>query len=276
MLLDYITWTVGPDIISIGPFTLRWYGLLFASSFLFGYAIMEGIFKREGKPLAALDSLTIYMVLSTVIGARLGHCLFYEPAEYLREPWRILYVWEGGLASHGAVISILTALWLFARKYAKDGLTYLWVVDRIVITVALGAVFIRLGNFFNHEIVGAPTDLPWGVLFTREHLGVGEQYVPRHPSQLYEALFYLFSFFVIRWQYRRYREQTPAGFLLGWFLLLIFGFRIFIEFFKKEQVEFEKGMALNMGQILSIPLVLVAAWLLWRGYKQLPAVAPKK
>lgn len=270
LLLDYITWTVGPDIISIGPLTLRWYGLLFATGFLVGYYMMEGMFKQEGKPLAALDSLTIYMVLATVIGARLGHCLFYEPAEYLREPWRILYVWEGGLASHGAAVGILFALWLFARRHAKDGFTYLWVVDRIVITVAFAAVCIRLGNFFNHEIVGAPTTLPWGVLFTREQLDLGQQPVPRHPAQIYEAAFYLLSFFLLRWQYRRYREKTPAGYLLGMFLLLIFGSRIFMEMLKKEQVAFEKDMALNMGQLLSIPLVLVGLWLLWRGYQQLP------
>jgi prolipoprotein diacylglyceryl transferase len=194
------------------------------------------------------------MILGTVIGARLGHCLFYNPDYYLSHPLEILMVWKGGLASHGAAIGILTAIYLFVKKRPK--FTYLWVMDRIVITVALAAFFIRMGNLFNSEIVGKPTDLPWGFVFT------SIDNIPRHPAQLYEAIAYLIIFFILFFQYKKQKENIRDGFLFGEFLIGIFGFRFFVEFIKENQSLFENSMSLNMGQILSIPLVILGIYLL--------------
>lgn len=246
--LQYITWDVSPEIIDTEYFSIRWYGLLFALGFLLGQQILIYIFKQEGKPERDVETLTVFMVLSTIVGARLGHCLFYEPDYYLENPLKILKIWEGGLASHGATIGILFALWLYARK--KKDQSYLWVVDRIVITVALAGGLIRLGNLMNSEIIGKPTDVPWAFVFT----AVDQQ--PRHPAQLYEAIscFILFGF--LFWLWSRRKAKTPEGSLLGIFLIYIFGLRFVYEFLKENQVDFENNMALNMGQWLSIPAVL--------------------
>ncbi len=246
--LQYITWDVSPEILDTEYFSIRWYGLLFALGFLLGQQILIYIFKKEGKPERDVETLTVFMVLSTIIGARLGHCLFYEPEYYLANPVKILKIWEGGLASHGATIGILFALWLYARK--KKDQSYLWVVDRIVITVALAGGLIRLGNLMNSEIIGKPTDVPWAFVFT----AVDQQ--PRHPAQLYEAIscFILFGF--LFWLWNRRKAKTPEGSLLGIFLIYIFGLRFVYEFLKENQVDFENNMALNMGQWLSIPAVL--------------------
>ena len=252
--LQYITWDVSPEILDTEYFSIRWYGLLFALGFLFGQQILIYIFKKEGKSERDVEVLTVYMVLSTVIGARLGHCLFYEPEYYLANPIKILKIWEGGLASHGATIGILFALWLYARK--KKDQSYLWVVDRIVITVALAGCLIRLGNLMNSEIIGKPTDVPWAFIFT----AVDQQ--PRHPAQLYEAIscFILFGF--LFWLWNRRKAKTPEGSLLGIFLIYVFGLRFFYEFLKENQVDFENNMALNMGQWLSIPAVLAGIFVL--------------
>jgi prolipoprotein diacylglyceryl transferase len=248
MLLQ-INWNVSPEIFP-DFLPVRWYGLLFMSGFVFGYYILERIFKKEGKPMEWLDSLSIYVGVGTILGARLGHCLFYQPDYYLANPIEILKIWEGGLASHGAVIGILIANYLYGKKFKGTG--FMWVTDRLVIVVALAATLIRLGNLMNSEIVGAPTDLPWGFVFER----LGEDFA-RHPSQLYEALFYLLSFGILFWSYWKKNAGQFKGRLFGLFLMLIFGFRFFIEFIKDVQVEFEKNMDLNMGQLLSIPLVLI-------------------
>lgn len=248
-VISMINWGVGPEIIKLGPLSLRWYGLLFALGFVVGYLIMQKIFLDEKKPAKDLESLTITMILGTVIGARFGHCFFYEPEYYLANLHKVLYVWEGGLASHGAAIGILFALWLFVSK--RKHITYMWIVDRIVVVVALAGFFIRLGNFFNSEILGSPADVPWAVIFTR----IDD--IPRHPAQLYEAFAYLISFFVLYFTYKKNHQKLGQGFLFGLFLVLIFGFRFFVEFFKENQSAFEAGMILNMGQILSIPLVLI-------------------
>lgn len=249
-----ITWNVSPEIFSLGPIHVRWYGLLFAMSFIVGYQIFTWIFKIEKRSENDLNDLVWYMILGTVIGARLGHCLFYNPDYYLSHPLEILMVWKGGLASHGAAIGILTAIYLFVKKRPK--FTYLWVMDRIVITVALAAFFIRMGNLFNSEIVGKPTDLPWGFVFT------SIDNIPRHPAQLYEAIAYLIIFFILFFQYKKQKENIRDGFLFGEFLIGIFGFRFFVEFIKENQSLFENSMSLNMGQILSIPLVILGIYLL--------------
>jgi prolipoprotein diacylglyceryl transferase len=257
MLLNQISWDVSPVIFSLGSLHIRWYGLFFALSFYLGYVILEKqVFKREGLPVGLLDRLATYVVIGTVVGARLGHVLFYEPASYLRDPISILKIWEGGLASHGAAIGILLALWIFKRKSGKS---YLWTLDRLVIVVALGGFFIRMGNLMNSEIYGHYTSLPWGFVFLRD----GET-EPRHPTQIYEALSYLILFFILLKYYISNYKKLKEGFIFGVFLIVLFGVRFLIEFVKEPQVAFEQTMALNMGQWLSIPFILAGAGLLWR------------
>jgi phosphatidylglycerol---prolipoprotein diacylglyceryl transferase len=265
MVLQYITWNADPEIFSIGSFALRWYGLLFASGFYVGYLIMRKFFKIEKIPQKLLDTLAIYMILGSLLGARLGHCLFYEPDYYLANPWEIIKPWSGrlgenakigiqGLASHGGGIGVLIALYLFSRK-AKS--SYIWILDRIAIVTALAGSFIRLGNLMNSEIVGLPTDLPWAFVFTRLQDGV-----PRHPSQLYEAISYLIIFIFLYRLYVKNQGKFRNGLTTGWFLVTVFFMRFLIEFLKKDQVDFESTMALNMGQILSIPFVLLGITIL--------------
>lgn len=261
LLLSYITWDVSREITSIGPLTLRWYGLLFALAFVFGFIILTHVYKLEKKPQTDLEQLSIYVILGTVIGARLGHCLFYDPAYYLSNPFEMIKVWEGGLASHGAAIGILAALYFFAKKKKDQGM--LWTLDRLVIVVALGGALIRLGNLFNSEIIGMQTDVFWAFIFTK----VDD--LPRHPAQLYESIAYFISFGILYFVYIKYREKLKPGLLFGLFLISIFGFRFFVEFIKEDQSAFEAGMILNMGQILSIPFVLMGLYYLVRRPKVL-------
>ncbi len=255
-----ITWSISPEIFSFGIIHIRYYGLLFAASFLIGFKIMEWIYTKEKRSLDDLNDLIWYMILGTVIGARLGHCLFYNPEYYLSQPLEILKVWKGGLASHGAAVGILTSIYFYSKK--KSNQSFLWVMDRVVIGVALAAFFIRMGNLFNSEIIGHPTDVAWGFIFT------SVDNIPRHPTQIYEALFYLLSFVIIFFQYKKYDGKFNNGYLFGIFLILIFGFRIFVEFFKENQTYFEQGMVLNMGQLLSIPLVFAGVYFLYTAKKK--------
>lgn len=255
-MLATITWSISPEIISFGPIHIRWYGLLFATSFILGFKIFEWIYTKEKKNLDDLNDLIWYMILGTVIGARLGHCLFYNPEYYFSNPIEILKVWTGGLASHGAAVGVLIAMYLYSKK--KKDQSFLYVMDRVMIAVALAAFFIRTGNLFNSEIIGLPTDLPWGFIFT------SVDNIPRHPTQLYEAFSYLASFFVLFSVYKKYDGKFKDGLLLGISIIWIFGFRIFVEFFKENQSGFEQGMSLNMGQLLSIPLVIWGLYLLFR------------
>jgi prolipoprotein diacylglyceryl transferase len=213
---------------------------------------VKDIFKKEAVPLKLLDTLATYLVVATIVGARLGHCLFYEPSYYLSNPLEILKVWEGGLASHGGTIGVLIALWLFARRY---NLGYLWILDRIAIPTALAAFFIRMGNLMNSEIFGKPTDLPWGFRFVNAYdpLMTAE---PRHPTQIYEGLAYILTFVILMWLYYKKRKQLKDGFFVGLFLILVFASRFLIEFLKEPQVGFESSMTLNMGQWLSIPFIV--------------------
>jgi phosphatidylglycerol---prolipoprotein diacylglyceryl transferase len=256
-----IEWNVSPEIFSIGPLSVRWYGVLFAISFIVGFQIMHWIYKKENKPENDLNDLIWYMILGTVIGARLGHCLFYNPNYYLTHPIEMIKVWQGGLASHGAAIGILIALYLYTRK--KKDQPYLWVLDRIVITAAMGGFLIRMGNLFNSEIIGKPADLPWSFVFVQ----INEK-VPRHPAQLYESIAYLITFFVLFFYYKKTNGKFQQGFIFGLFLVLVFTFRFFVEFLKENQSSFEKDMSLNMGQLLSIPLILLGIYLLIRKPKK--------
>jgi len=260
MILSSIVWNVDPEIFRIGSFAIRWYGLLFALGFVFGYIIMGKIFKWEKIPEKMLDTITTYMVVGTVVGARLGHCLFYEPAYYLSHPLKILMVWEGGLASHGAAVGILFAIYLFTRKVKKP---YLWVMDRIVIVVVLAGFFIRMGNLMNSEIYGVETSLPWGFIFVRW----GET-LPKHPTQIYEGLAYLLLFVLIYKIYLKHKAKLSHGLVFGIFLVILFISRFLIEFIKEPQVGFEADMVLNMGQILSIPFIILGFYLLYYSRKK--------
>ena len=270
-MLAYILWDAAPVLfavdgytlfgINFGPFEIRWYGLLFAAGFLIGMLILTHIFRKEGKPQEDLDALLIYMVISTVLGARIGHYLFYEPEVLFRNPLEVILPPYRGLASHGATIGILTALWLYSRRKSSQltGQTFLWTTDRIVIVVALAGACIRMGNLMNHEIVGLPTTVPWGFIFKyNNEFPVG---VPRHPAQLYESLSCLLLFFILLAIWNKLKERTPRGMLLGIFLIWVFGLRFFYEYLKENQVAFENTLPLNMGQILSIPAVLVGVYL---------------
>lgn len=374
--LNFIIWSPNPEIFpNVDWLAVRWYGLLFAAGFIVSQQIMYHIYKTEGKPQKDVDSLTLWMIIFTIIGARLGHVLFYEPMRYLKDPISILKTWEGGLASHGAAIGILTAIFLYVNYYVdinplkgrfiwqkkkRTGQSYLWVVDRIVICVAITGCFIRFGNFLNAEIIGIPTRSEYGVVFARdvidnlEYLPQIDQvevkkdparkidesgYVPvllelefnkavtnpamagqvvkgnvknilanynyvnlhiyqpmaaplnfknstdkqghqvvtiqtkaiaRHPAQLYESFssFLIFVLLFLIWNKRK--QHLPEGLIFGIFLVVLFGLRFVYEYVKENQVSFEDSMSLNMGQLLSIPLILVGILILFNLKKLQP------
>jgi prolipoprotein diacylglyceryl transferase len=254
MILSLVVyWNPHPEIWP-GVLPARWYGLLFMSGFVLGYQILKRYWKRESRRAEDLDDLALYVGVGTILGARLGHCLFYEPAHYLSHPIEILKVWQGGLASHGAAITIPLSLWWYVRR--NPSYSFWWIIDRLVVVVALAGGLIRLGNLMNSEIFGKPTDLPWGFVFER----LGENF-PRHPSQLYEATFYFVTFVILHRWYQLGRFISKPGAMVGAFLVMVFGFRFGIEFIKANQVAFESGMALNMGQWLSLPAITLGLWL---------------
>lgn len=254
ILLGFIHWNAKPEMFQIGPISVRWYGLLFASGFLVGYYIVEKMFKEEKENEKWLDSLFLYMILATVIGARLGHVFFYGWDYYSKHPIEIFKVWQGGLASHGGTLGIILAMLLYSKYVTKR--TFLWVLDRVAVPTALVACFIRLGNLMNSEIYGIQTSLPWGFIFERN----GET-VAKHPTQIYEALSYLITFGIMMYLYWKVDTvKKRPGFLVGLFLILVFASRFFIEFIKEDQEAFEASMQLNMGQLLSIPFVLMGSF----------------
>jgi prolipoprotein diacylglyceryl transferase len=268
-----VHWNVDPELFTIGVFRIGYYNLLFVSGFIIGYFIIKKMFKWEHLETKILENLLYTAFFSAAIGARLGHCLFYDPAHYLSHPIEILKVWEGGLASHGGTIGVLIGVWLYVRKYGpKVGFNYIWLLDRVAIPTALAACFIRLGNLMNSEIYGVETSLPWGFIFERRH-----ETVPMHPTQIYEALCYLFTFFFLLWLYKKFLPKLKTGMIVGIFLILVFTSRFFIEFIKNTQVPFENGMTLDMGQWLSIPFILLGAGLFVYGYlKGAPSMLPQR
>jgi phosphatidylglycerol:prolipoprotein diacylglycerol transferase len=261
-----IEWNINPEILNLGPFSIRYYSLAFIVAFILGYIIMRWIYKQENKPFIYIDKLLTYVFLGILIGARLGHCLFYDFEYFLLHPIEIFlpidsnfnFIGFSGLASHGAVIGILLAVYLFSKKNPDQ--PYLWLLDRLSIVVALGGSFVRLGNLFNSEIIGKPANVPWAFIFIRE------DNIPRHPAQIYESLAYILVFIILFFIYKKYKKDIKTGLLTGLFFIGVFGARFFIEFFKENQVAFEDSMLLNMGQILSIPLVITGIVLLGKVY----------
>ena len=268
-MLAYIDWHTSPEIFTIPSFhifgfdtpslPLRWYGLMFAGAFLAGYQVLSYIFKKEGRPVEQADELLLYAMISTVIGARMAHYFFYEYPLLLSDPWRFFTSMItppfAGLASHGTTL-MFVGIYLFAKKHK---INYWYVTDRIVTTVALGGAFIRFGNLMNSEILGKPTDLPWAFRFFNDP-SLGHDYmdvVPRHPAQLYESLSCLVIFVILMWIWSKKKENTPHGLMTGFFMITVFTLRFFYEFLKENQVSFENGMQLKMGQWLSIPCIIL-------------------
>lgn len=270
MILNYINWNLDPEIINVFGFSLRYYSLLFVTGLILTIITLKWIFKKEGLPPENLDKLTMYAIIGMVLGMRLGHCLFYEPSYYLAHPLEIIlpvkFLENGGieftgfqgLASHGGVLGFLIALYFYSRKTKQPMLATL---DLIAVSAGLLGVFIRLGNFMNSEIIGIPTTKPWGVIFERV------DNIPRHPAQLYESISYLIIFTIMIFLYIKARERFKSGFFFGLVLLLIFIARFIIEFVKENQVGFEDGMSINMGQILSLPYIAIGIGFLIYGLR---------
>lgn len=276
MTLAAITWDVDPVIFEIFGRGIRWYGLFFALGLLILGPMIEGrIWKREKLNPEWMNSLFVYVVLGTILGARLGHVLFYDPSYYLANPSKIFAVWEGGLASHGGTIGIIVAVWIYSRRVTKRSM--LWTLDRLAVPTGLAAALIRLGNLMNSEIFGRPTDLPWGFVFPRasEFAGYAEKglTIPAcHPTQIYEAVAYLLVFALCMYLYwGRDAARRYPGLILGYFLLGVFGFRLFVESIKNVQESWEIGLVqhygLNMGQFLSIPFILAGLDLIIYAYR---------
>ena len=268
MSLLTIIWNASPEIVSIGPLTLRWYGMFFAVGFILGLWMARRMFEADRAPEAWLDKAFITIVIGTVLGARLGHVFFYEWDYYSQHPAEILQVWRGGLASHGGAIVIPIALWIYSRTVTHR--SALWIFDKAAVPTAFVGCLIRLGNLMNSEIVGLPTDVPWAFHFVNAREPFND--VPRHPVQLYEALSYLLSFGILYWAYWHTDKRTKPGYIFGLFLVLIFGFRMIWEAFKTDQGGFgnDIGNALTTGQWLSIPFVLIGLYYMLRRVERRP------
>jgi phosphatidylglycerol---prolipoprotein diacylglyceryl transferase len=271
MIIDYIHWNVDPVIINIFGISLRYYGVLFVSGLILCYLLLQWIYKKENIPLSKLEKLTIYGVIGIFAGARLAHCLFYEPSYYFSHPLEIIlpiqptadggYKFSGyqGLASHGGTLGLILALIIYAKKTNES---IIKTIDLIAIVAPIGACFIRLANLMNSEIIGIPTNVPWAFIFERE------DNLPRHPAQLYEAICYLLIFPLMLYLYKTQRENLKNGFFFGLVITLIFVARFFIEFIKEKQVPFEEQMQFDMGQLLSIPFIIVGiGFMIYGGIK---------
>jgi phosphatidylglycerol---prolipoprotein diacylglyceryl transferase len=286
-----INWDMNPSVIPSLNMP-RWYGIMWALGFYLGYAVLKRMYASEKLPDSWTDKSFVYVLVAGILGARLGHCLFYQPDYYLANPIEILKIWEGGLASHGGAFGIIIAVFLLNKNVIKKSM--LWILDRLVVPTALAAGLIRMGNLFNHEIVGSVTS-GFGFKFLRHDIDPGQamqitqkmdaneaysalgdtdkyaqvwEMIPvRHPAQLYEALIYFAIFGVVMWLYWKSNASLLTGFLSGVFFVTVFGSRFLIEYIKEDQVDFENGMLLNMGQILSIPLILIGIYLVIRKIK---------
>lgn len=275
-MLSYVTWNVDPELFTLLGREIRWYGLLWVIGLVVAIIIVQRIYDKEKLPEKWFDSLFVYMILGIILGARIGHCLFYEPAYYLAHPLKILYIWEGGLASHGGVIGIIIAVWLYSRKVTKKSM--IWTFDRVIVPTGFTAAMIRLGNLMNHEIYGGPTSQPWGFRFIDNigawKAGVAEPIftAPSHPTQIYEALVYFLVFAVTMFLFWKTDAKKKQGLLIGIAMIMIFLSRFFIEYIKDVQVPTEELMrestGLIIGQWLSIPFVIWGIWLVWNAFRK--------
>lgn len=264
-----IDWTVSSELIE-GWATPNKYGLLFVTGLIIGFFVIKRMFKQEQVKEEILDKLLIYVILATILGARLGHVFFYDWDSYKNDLPSIFKVWEGGLASHGAAIAILIALYVFSKKVTHKPM--LWILDRIAAPIAIAGCFIRLGNLVNHEIIGIPTDLPWGFIFHNagQEYDIDNMQVARHPAQLYEAIYYLFTFLLLMYLYWKTEAKKRLGIVFGVFMIVLWTGRFLIEFVKVGQTERDDIWALNTGQLLSIPLIIAGIVILYRGIKSEP------
>jgi phosphatidylglycerol:prolipoprotein diacylglycerol transferase len=253
--MNAITWQIDPIMLALGPLKLHWYGVFFALAVVAGNWLFKAIYAKEGRDLQSLDALFIYVIVGVIVGARLGHCLFYDPQYYLANPLEILYVWQGGLASHGGGLGVILALALYVKKHQ---VSFLWLLDRMGMAAAVFGFFVRTGNFFNSEIIGIPTNVPWAITFLRI------DNLPRHPVQLYEAFAYLAIFGLLATIYTNTTLKNQKGFLFGLFLTLALLARFALEFVKVKQAAYSSDFALTTGQLLSLPFLLVGiALLVW-------------
>jgi prolipoprotein diacylglyceryl transferase len=250
--MEHFVWNIDPVLLHLGPLQLRWYGLLFVGSFFLGLSLLQWVYKRENKDPAVLEHLLIYVMVGAVVGSRLMHCFAYEPHFYLSHPLEIFKVWKGGLASHGGLLGVLVALYLFSRRYNQP---YLWLLARISMAGALTASFVRFGNFFNSEILGLPTQQPWGIIFSRIDM------LPRHPVQLYEAFSYLLLFVLLVWLYTKLSAKATTRLFPPLFLTVMFSVRFALEFTKTKQADYTWSLPITTGQALSLPFI--AMGLIW-------------
>ena len=279
-----IVWDVDPILLHFGNGGIRWYGLLWAIGLYLCYLVQVWLYKHEHCPEDWADKIFVWMTLGVIIGARLGHCWFYEwhltndPIQifawtikyrnpYIENPLLLIKVWEGGLSSHGGGIGLILAAWLLNRKHFSKRPEYktsmIWILDRLCIGVCITATLIRLGNLMNSEIYGGPTDLPWGFIFVRDG-----QTVPCHPTQIYEMIYCLIAM-AVTWPLYWYTDaRRREGLLIGVFFLIVFVTRFCLEFIKNDQELFESGHLLNMGQLLSIPFIIAGVWLVIRAFRR--------
>ena len=275
-----IHWNASPELFSLGPISVRWYGLMFAMGFLFGFSILTRMFKFEGTDPILVEKLFVYVIIATIVGARLGHVIFYGWDYYSQHLIEIFlpiakgdagykFVGFQGLASHGGAFGIIIAVWLFSKRVTKRPI--LWTLDRLVVPIALVGAMIRTGNLMNSEIYGIPTNLPWGFIFERNN-----ETVAKHPTMIYETLCYLITFGLLLYFYYKKKDlKDRTGFITGAFFIGAFLTRFMIEFIKERQEAFEAGMVINMGQILSIPFVLAGIWLIWHALTHPPVIYKK-
>ncbi len=276
-----IHWNANPELFSLGVISVRWYGLMFAMGFLLGFYILTRMFIYEGSNPEWVETLFVYVIIATIVGARLGHVIFYGWEYYSNHLIEIFlpiakgdtgykFVGFQGLASHGGAFGIILAVWLYSKRVTKRPI--LWTLDRLIVPVALVGAMIRTGNLFNSEIYGVATNLPWGFIFERNH-----ETIPKHPTMVYETLCYLISFGLLMYFYYKTKDlKDRTGFLTGVFFIGIFLTRFLIEFIKENQEAFEAGMPLNMGQILSIPFVLAGIWLIYHALTHPPLIYKSK
>jgi len=253
--MEYFRWNADPILLNLGPLHLYWYGLLFVGSFVVGSWILKLIYLRENRDPEVLESLFVYIILGAALGARLVHCFFYDPTYYMANPMKIFAIWEGGLASHGGVLGVLLATWLFTRKHNES---FMWLLSRLAIPASLSGAAIRIGNFMNSEIVGQPTDVPWAIVFERL------DNIPRHPSQLYESLAYMIIFVFLLFVYRSLKPTFATKILPALWFITIFTVRFFLEYVKTKQAAYNVDQAFTTGQLLSVPFIILGfVWLVW-------------